>query len=61
MLPSLPDYLMTRHSSRRYGACGKCRHPVRPGRRYIIDAIDSSVIYHADCYRQLRNQANRSR
>ncbi len=56
MLPNQTEYVMGRKGSRKFSPCGRCAHPVRPGRKYVIDPADTSVVYHADCYRQAYRQ-----
>lgn len=60
LLPNQAVYVMGRKGKRKFTPCGKrkftpcgkCGFPVKPGRKYVIDPVDTLVVYHAECYRQ---------
>jgi hypothetical protein len=51
MIPNQTVYVMGK-TKRAFSPCGKCGHPVKPGRKYIIDPVNTTVIYHAVCFQQ---------
>lgn len=52
MLPNQPIYVMRRQGKRNFSKCGKCGFPITPGKKYTVDPVDSTIIYHAECYKQ---------
>lgn len=55
MIPNQAVYVMSK-GKRKFTPCGKCGYPVKPGRKYTIDPENTTIIYHAECYRQLYNK-----
>jgi hypothetical protein len=46
----MADTLIMRVNSARYRSlCGKCKHRVRVGKRFVIDPVDRKIIYHEAC------------
>lgn len=45
------ESLVMSHRSSRYGSkCERCGNRIRHGKRFVIDPVDSTHTYHAECF-----------
>lgn len=44
-------YKMTVNNKRYKSVCSKCNGRIRVGRSFVIDTIDSKLVYHVQCWK----------